>query len=192
MAHKRRHVKRRRTRRRVGAMGLKKKDTGAVVLGLAAGLFIGNTINDQIDKMLPKDTSGVITDQTTNFATIGELGLGGLLVFMKSRGKAAPIIKGVGGVMLGAGIIRAIKKLGILSGYQAVPVVGRRRMAGYQSTPVIGRKMVPPQLSGRTPAQLQGFRVNGYLPTGSSVMGAIGGVDSGSGITNSASSSLMQ
>ena len=90
----------------------------------------------------------------------------------------------------GAGIRRALSVMGIMSGYQAVPVIGRHRMAGYQNTPVLGG--VPPQLSGR-PAQLQGFRVNGYRPTGSGVMGGIGAIaeGAGSGITNSGGGGYM-
>jgi len=137
---------------------------------LAAGYFLGNTINDAIDKMLPAPAAGT-TSSLPKFVMAGEIGLGGLLLLKKRK---SLITTGLGGILAGAGIHRALKSAGIVSGYQSVPVIGRR-MAGYQSVPVIGR--VPAQLSGM-PSQLQGFRVNGYRPvgSGSNVMGSVGNV----------------
>ena len=132
-------------------------------------------------------------------ATVGLVGIGGLLLMRK---KSQPALKYAGGVLLGAGLKRALKVLGVVSGYQSVPVIGRsHRMAGYQSVPVIGRTITPPQLAGYTPPQLAGYipagsGVSGYRPAGSGVgvMGRIGnieGANSGSGINNTSGGSYM-
>lgn len=182
------HSRRRRSRRRVGASGLSlgKGGTGMKLLSIAAGYFMAETINAQVDKVVPKTTDPTTLVQTPNqnIAIIGEVGLGGLLLMKKvGSGTASTVLKFGGGVLLGAGLKRALKKFGVIKGYQSVPVIGRPKMAGYQSVPVIGKTSVPPQLAGR-PAQLQGYRVNGYTPHGSGVMSGTGSglaVNSGSG-----------
>ncbi len=199
MAHRKKHHRRR--RRRVGAFGMSGKgDTGIKLLAVGAGFLMGNTINDAIDKMLPKttDTVPVPTKNALITATVGEIGVGGLLLMYKKSGTTGMIMKGVGGLLAGAGLKRALKVAGVISGYQSIPVIGRHRMAGYQQTPVIGGN-VPAQLSGRTPPQLSGYRpagsgVGAYIPQGSSVgvMGSIGCCDdNGSGITNYSGSGYM-
>lgn len=167
---KRKHHKKRH-HRRVGASMLNPRSPIFMIGSLAAGYFLGNTINDAIDKMVPATTTTILGMKPTTVIMGGEIGIGGLLLLKK---KKSLITTGVGGVLAGAGIHRALKAAGIVTGYQSVPVIGRR-MAGYQSVPVIGR--VPAQLSGM-PAQLQGFRVNGYRPvgSGSNVMGSVGSV----------------
>ena len=188
-----------RRRRRVGAFGMGGKDTGLKLAALAGGFLLGNTINSQLDKLFTKTTAATATTPATTTAppstmlTVGELGIGGLLLLRKSTGTIGMVSKVAGGLLAGAGLKRGLKAIGIMSGYQSVPVIGRHRMAGYQSVPVIGANKMPPQLSGKTPSQLQGFRVNGYTPTGSSVgvMGGIGAVDGGSGITTSCGSGYM-
>jgi len=169
---KRKH-RSKRHHRRVGASMLNPRSPILMIGSIAAGYFLGNTINDAIDKMLPTPAAGA-TGLSAHLPTIvmaGEIGLGGLLLLKKRK---SLITTGLGGVLAGAGIHRALKSAGMVSGYQSVPVIGRR-MAGYQSVPVIGR--TPAQLSGM-PSQLQGFRVNGYRPvgSGSNVMGSVGNV----------------
>ncbi len=139
--------------RRVGRASLNPKSPLVMLGATAVGYLLADTINGQIDKILPAPPAG----GTSSLPTIA------------------------GGVLAGAGLKRALKKFGVITGYQAVPVIGKR-MAGYQAVPVIGR--VPSQLSG-TPSQLEGFRVNGYTPTGSGskVMGSVD-CNSGSGINN--------
>lgn len=186
------HKTRRRRHRSVGAMsvkGLAKNKTAIKLVSLAAGAFLaGGAINDAIDKAnATKDASGAATTRLdTSILTIGEVGIGGLLLLAKTKGTAGLIMSVAGGLIAGAGLRRAAKQFGIITGFQSVPVIGRHRMAGFQSVPVIGQRFMPPQLSGRAPAQLQGFRVNGYIPTGSGV-GTMGRVEGGSGITNSGS-----
>lgn len=182
----------RRRRRHVGALNLKGKDTTLKLAALAAGFLIGPKLNAAIDKAnTTTSTTGVVTTKVDpSFIMVGEIGVGGLLLMRK---KSNMIMKIGGGVLAGAGLRRAIGKMGLMNGFQSVPVIGRHRMAGYQSTPVLGRATMPPQLAGPSgPAQLQGFRVNGYTPTGSGVMGSIGAIgDMGSGITNTGGGGCM-
>lgn len=193
MAKRKKQTKR---RRRVGGLKLGGKDTGVKLLAVGAGFLLGNTINGYIDKMLPKttDTTPVVTTNGKMLATVGELGIGGMLLLSKKSGTAGMAMKGVGGLLAGAGLKRALAVLGVVSGYQSVPVIGKHRMAGYQTVPVIGASTVPSQLSGKTPVQLSGYRSQGsgvgaYIPAGSGVgvMGSIGNCDNGSGITNDGS-----
>lgn len=201
MARRRKkHTKRRRSRR-VGALSLGGKDTGMKLLAVGAGFLLGGTINGLIDKALPKEpvpagSSGTATVPTKNaqmVATVGGLGIGGLLLLRRQSGTA---LKLAGGVLAGASLKRALGTMGILSGFQSVPVIGRHRMAGYQSTPVIGGT-VPSQLSGRTPPQLSGYRpagsgVGAYVNQGSGVMGSIGSCEgSGSGISGTGGSGFL-
>jgi len=194
---KRKHKKSTRRRRRgVGAFGLKGKDNMLKLASLGAGFFIGKPINDQIDKLLAKvnpTTATATTSSNGTIATVAELGLGGILLMRKkSAGTMGMSLTVAGGLLAGAGLRRAIGQLGFMNGYQSVPVIGRHRMAGYQSVPVIGQRNMPAQLSGNgMPPQLSGFRVNGYTPTGSGVMGKIGAVDGGSGITATGGGGLM-
>lgn len=199
MSRKRKHHKRRRSRR-VGALSLGGKDTGVKLLAVGAGFFLGSTINGFVDKILPKTTDPVPvpTKGAQTMAMVGELGIGGLLLLRKQSGTTGMAMKVAGGVLAGAGLKRALSVMGIMSGFQSVPVIGRHRMAGYQSTPVIGASTVPSQLAGRTPPQLSGYRpagsgVGAYVNQGSGVMGSIGCCDgsSGSGITSTNGSGYL-
>lgn len=193
---------RRRMRGHVGAFGLKGKDTGLKLAALAGGFFLGKAVNSQIDKIFAKISPATGTTVSTSnitgsslptvAATVGEVGIGGLLLLRKKSGGMNTYLKIAGGILAGAGLRRAIGQMGFMSGYQSVPVIGRHRMAGYQSVPVIGARNIPAQLAGgTTPAQLQGFRVNGYTSTGSGVMGKIGAIEGGSGITNTGGGGYM-
>lgn len=191
MAKGRKRHKRRRSRR-VGAFSLGGSDTGVKLLAVGAGFFLGNTVNGVINKMLPKTTDPVPvpTRSANTLATVGQVGIGGLLLMRKQSGNAGMAMKVAGGLLLGSGIKRALALTGIMAGYQSVPVIGKHRMAGYQSVPVIGASTVPAQLAGRTPPQLSGYRpagsgVGAYVNQGSGVMGSVGSCDSGSGIMSS-------
>jgi hypothetical protein len=201
MSKRRKTKKGGRRRRRVGAFGMGGKDTALKIAAVAGGFFLGKSINAAIDKLNTKVIPATATTSATSASivptdliTIGELGIGGLLLLRKGgTGTMGTVTKVAGGVLAGVGVRKLLAGMGIMSGYQSVPVIGRHRMAGYQSVPVIGAGKMPVQLSGGTPSQLQGFRVNGYKPTGSSVgvMGGIGAIDNGSGITNSCGSGCM-
>ena len=185
---------RRKHYRRVGALNMGKKDTGMKLLAVGAGFLLADTINGAIDSAYQKATTTPATATTPATTasipntTIGvvQTGIGGLLLMRKKSGGMNTALKLGGGVLAGAGLKRLLKGMGVLKGYQAVPVIGRHRMAGYQSVPVIGG--TPPQLAGKMPGQLQGYRVNGYTPAGSGVMGAI---ENGSGITTNTGSGYM-
>lgn len=192
MAKRKKRSHRRRSRR-VGALSLGgKKNTGLKLLSVAGGFLLGDMINGAIDKVLPGSTDATTNIKTIDpnmkrIAAIGEIGIGGLLLLKK---KQSTITTVAGGILAGAGLKRGLYAMGVLKGYQSVPVIGRHRMSGYQSVPVIGNTAMPPQLAGRTPAQLQGYRVNGYTPHGSG-MGVLAGENAGSGITTNDSSGYM-
>lgn len=187
--------------RRVGALS-----PGSMVTKLAAvaaGYFlVAKPLNDALedvfkkkDEKPPATTSGF--GDNMDVQGVVTAGAGAALLFL--GGKSSMIKTIAGGVLLGAGVKKLMdsgkddKKEGV-TGYQSVPVIGnRRRMAGYQQTPVIGA--VPGQLQG-VPAQLQGYRVNGYQPNGSGVMGAVGSADlrdaAGAGIAVGSSAGYMR
>lgn len=203
---KRAHTHRHHRRRRMGAASLNPASPVVMLGALAAGYFAGDTINAFLDKYIP-DIGGTPatgttpavapTIDSTTIAMVAELGLGALLLLRK--GKKTLIKTALGGIIGGAGIKRALVKFDVVSGYQAVPVIGRHRMAGYQSVPVIGG--IPGQLQGMTPSQLQGFRVNGpgngYRPAGSraglNVLGSVNPyhAEPGSGINNTGGGEYM-
>jgi hypothetical protein len=196
MPHKKK--KQKRHRRRVGAFSSKSKDIGIKVLAVGAGILLGKTLNGFADKVLPKTTDPVPvpTKNAEMLATAGELGIGALLLLRRQSGPIGLGMKVAGGLLAGAGIRRALKIMGVIGGYQSIPVIGRHpRMAGYQSVPVIGGS-VPGQLSGGIPAQLRGYvpagsGVGSYVSQGSGVMGGIGSCDAGSsGISNTGSGYL--
>jgi hypothetical protein len=197
MAKKRKKHSRRR-HRRVGAFNLGGKGVGVGLIAVGAGFLLGNTVNGAIDKLLPKttDPTPVPTKAGQTIAMVGQLGVGGLLLMSKKSGTTGMVMKGVGGLLAGAGLKRSLKVLGVISGYQSVPVIGRHRMAGYQSVPALGAT-TPAQLAGKTPPQLAGYRpagsgVGGYVPAGSGVMGSIGSCDdNGSGLTTDCGSGYM-
>lgn len=182
MAHKHKR-KSHKHRRRMGAIGGGKSSNLIKLGSIAAGYLMADTINEQVDKVLPKTKNATTNVEEPNqWVGVGaELGIGGLLL-MRKKGKYKQFTDIGGGILAGAGLKRALKKAGVISGYQAVPVIGKHRLAGYQKVPVIGGR--PAQLQG-TPAQLQGFRVNGYTSQGSGVMGAAGRLNTGSGYLSS-------
>jgi len=163
--------------RKVGALSFAPGGMLVKVAAIAAGyLILADPINKELDKLFKKspDTPPAPPATTAGFMDnidivgVGEAGIGALLLFM---GRPSMLKTIAGGVLLGAGVKKLTDKSAV-GGYQSVPVIGsRRRVAGYQSVPVIGN--TPAQLAG-TPAQLQGYRVNGYKPNGSGVMGRVG------------------
>lgn len=189
---KKAHHRRRRT---VGAFSMNPASPVMKIAATAVGYLLADQINDAIDKQLASSFATTSTDAAAiktaadnldmaKTAVMAVEGLGGAYLLFK--GKSSLVKTGIGGVLLGAGVKRAAKKYKVITGYQSVPVLGgRRRVNGYQSTPVIAG--MPGQLQG-APDQLQGgFRVNGYMPTGSGagVLGALYQDESGSGINSS-------
>jgi len=200
------HRRRRHHRRRRRSVGAMPGTETLVMLGSAgAGFFLGDTLNPMVDKVtsmlpLPAPAAGTpttgIASLGLNTNTIGlalEAGLGAALLLKKRK---STVTAALGGLSAGLAVQRLLKTMGIVSGFQSVPVIGRR-MGGYQSVPVIGK--MPQQLSGY-PSVLsgmgdQGFRVNGYVPVGS---GSINGLykdygvnGCGSGVNHGSGSELM-
>lgn len=186
-------------RRHVGALSMNASSPLVMGLAVAGGFFADQFvgINNMIDGFLPGTvvtpataTAGAINTATptmNNVAMAGEIGLGGYL--MLSKGKS--MVKTVaGGFLVGLGARRLAKELKIISGFQDVPVIGRRHMRGFQDVPVIGG--LPNALSGGMPNALSGGYAskNGlgsYIPigSGSRVMGSVDG--GGSGYTRNGS-----
>jgi len=141
--------------------------------------YIG--INDEIDKLMgPPDPAK--PNFKANIAMGAELGLGTALALMKGRGTMGMVKDVAAGASLGLGARRLAKKMGMVSGYQSTPVLGKRHVGGYQNTPVLGSTDVPSALSGAgIPSAVSGsgYRVNGpgYSPNGSNV-GVMNGVGS--------------
>lgn len=186
MSRRRTHRKSHR-RRRVGAMN--PDSTVMKVAALAGGYLFGDQINSAIDSIVSKVSpapaaaaTGALPAGTTGTLVLaGEIGLGGMLL-LKGRRTLPKTI--AGGLLAGAGIKRALKQFGMISGYQSVPVLAGAGIRGYQNVPVLGG--IPAQLQG-VPAQLQGYGtrgsgVNGYN-TAQKIMGGIG--NTGSGYRNS-------
>jgi hypothetical protein len=209
MARKRKsHTKKhhRRRRRSVGALDIHHSSPLVVLGSMAAGYFLGDTVTPMLTSILPTSLlPAAPATATTGFSalfafnartipTFLEGGIGAALLLSKKKSIAKSV---AGGFLSGLAVQNALKTAGMVTGYQAVPVVGRRGIRGYQSVPVIGG--TPAQLQG-VPPQLQGFRVNGYTPQGSGVMGRMNGLydrqglygcGSGSGVTTDPGSEMM-
>jgi hypothetical protein len=172
--------------RRVGAASLNPGSPLVKLATVAAGFLLADKINAPINKLntiAPTATTPGSTRLDPTIVMAGEIGAGALLLFSKRRAGAMGMAKTVaGGLLVGAGLKRALSQFGVISGYQSVPVIGRRGVGGYQQVPVIGK--MPSQLNGR-PSQLSGgYGVNGgfpaavnngYIPHGSGpkVMGCV-------------------
>ncbi len=197
MAKKKRGTKKKGGRRRRSVGSLNLNSPVVKLLAVGGGFFMGDFTNTQVDKIIPiKPVDPAVPgspDKNNTMKTVGSIGLGGLLLMNK---KGSKLVTGVttvaGGILAGAGLRRALKQMGVIKGYQSVPVIGKHRMAGYQNVPVIGNG-TPSQLRG-VPGQLQGYRVggglgqNGYGSQGSGVMGSVMSANAnGSGLSNSGS-----
>lgn len=142
------------------------------IAALAAGYFLlADPINNAIDKVLvkalpAKDASGAASTTTISdmgqYAAIGAEGIGAYMLLLKGR---KTIVKtATGGILGGAALKRALKKFGVVSGYQRVPVIG-----SYQRVPVIGNAQSGYRVNGMNGNG--GYRVNGRNT--SAVMGNV-------------------
>lgn len=174
-----------RRRSKVGAMSLNANSPLVKYGPIAAGFFLGDTINDKIDTMIPDDK---MSQKTKGML---EGGLGAALAFAKLGKKKTVVEEIAGGVFLGAGVRRLLKEFGVIQGiggYAAVPVVAARhrsRLNGYGSVPVIaGGYTTNRALNGA----LNG--VPGYTPNPpANVMAGIG--STGSGLSNDGSNCMQ-
>ncbi len=161
----------RRRRHRVGAMSLAAGSPLVKGISIAAGYLLGDTVNQQlIDKLFGTPTDPVKTGKTI---AIGQIGVGSALLFMKLGSKKSIVQDLAGGVLLGAGLKRAmvVFKAGAttMSGYGDVPVIGayktpgqlgRKPIAGYGDVPVIGAYNPASALNG-TSKVMGGMNSNG-------------------------------
>lgn len=125
--------------RRMGALDLKPGNPIVQLGFVALGYFLAaDPVNDEIDKLISKkDATGAVvppTASTKKMIGAATAGAGAGLVLM---GKKTMIKTAAGGVLAGVGLKRLLKEFNVISGYQDVPVLGRRNIAGYQDVPVL-------------------------------------------------------
>jgi hypothetical protein len=157
MAHKAKKSGGTKRRKKVGAMSLTANSPLVKFGSIAIGYLMGDTLNQKlIDKLFGTPTDPV---KTGKMVAIGQIGLGGALVFLK-LGKKSLVSEVAGGLLIGSGIKRAmvVFKEGAttMSGYGDVPVIGQyrtpgqlgRKVAGYGDVPVIGAYAPNSSLNG--------------------------------------------
>lgn len=154
--------------RRMGALDLKPGNPLVQLAFVAAGYFMAaDPVNDEIDKLLTKtDAAGVATPPTASTKKMigaATAGGGAALVLM---GKKTMVKTAIGGVAAGVGLKRLLKEFNVITGFQDVPVLGRRSMAGYQDIPVLGR--TGEGINGGY--AVNGKGINGYVVNGGTKM----------------------
>ena len=144
----------------------KEMKTQRRVDGVTIEIDADRLVTKLIDKLFGTPTDPV---KTGKMVAVGQIGLGGALVFLK-LGKNSLISEVAGGLLIGSGLKRAmvVFKDGAttMSGYGDVPVIGAyktpgqlgRKVAGYGDVPVIGA-----------------YAPNSALNGASKVMGSMGG-----------------
>lgn len=161
---KRRRAKKTTRRRRIGAAGKLNANSPLVKFGsMAAGYFLGDKINEQIEKVTGDKIDGKIV---AGLEVLGGLILGGTIKLGKSGAKPKLPMVVIGGVLAGAGLKKGLTEFGVINGFYSVPVVN-----GYRSVPA---------LNGYNPTP--GSQMNGYRVPNRMVMGAVSVDASGSGI----------
>lgn len=150
---RRKKAKKTHSRRRVGGMGKLNASNPIVKYGsVAAGYFLGDKVNDMVDKVAGDKLDGKVLAGIQTFA--GAV-IGGQLPIGKKKARPLPLVV-VGGIIAGAGLKRGLKEFGVISGFSDVPVLG-----GYRQVPA---------LNGYNPTP--GASMNGYrVPT--RVMGSV-------------------
>lgn len=158
-------------RRRMGAFDLKPANPIVQLAVVVGGYFLAaDPVNDEIDKMLTKTAAdGTKTPPTaeTKKAVGGVMTAGGGALVLV--GKKTWVKTIAGGLAAGIGVKRLFKEFNVISGYQDVPVLGKRKMAGYGDVPTLGAykaggSLNGKGLNGRAPAadfHGTGFAVNG-------------------------------
>lgn len=162
--HKAKHHR----RRKVGAMAMSAKSPLMTIAPIVAGYFLADKINTPIDTAVGGKVDSKIV-------AAGEIGIGYLLAF---KGKKSMPKSIAGGILIGAGLKRALKDFGVVTGFYSVPVLSGRQVKGFHNVPVIG---APGYAVPARPA------MNGYkVPAAAKVMSGCGdGNGSGSGINAS-------
>ena len=158
MAKRRKHRKTHR-RRRIGALALNASSPLVKYGSVAAGYFMGDKVNEAIDKATGGKVDGKIV-------AAAEALLGFMLL---TKGKKSTLKVAAGGVMLGAGVKRGLAEFGVISGFADVPVI-----AGYKSVPVLNGYVT-------RPGQMAGYMTPQPMSNRQNVMGAVD-VGSGTGL----------
>jgi hypothetical protein len=145
MAKRKKTTRRRSSRRRVGAVALNAKSPMVQIGAAAAGFLLASTINPLIDK--------VTGTMDAKLVGAGQTGVGAALMFMKLGKKKSTMEVVAGGVLAGAGAKRLLQAMGVINGFESVPVIGQRMlkssMNGYGAVPVIGNGYtVPNRMNG--------------------------------------------
>lgn len=143
---------------RVGAMSLNPKNPLLLIGSVGLGFLAADKVNAEIDKHMPVKsvaataTTAAGTAPVVNSTIVGG-GMAGIGALLALKGRKTLPKTVAGGFMIGVGIKRVLQDQGVLSGFQSVPVIGRR-MGGYQSIPVVGKigkiGKVPSILNGYT------------------------------------------
>ena len=161
MAKRRKKARKTSRRRRIGGV----MAPGSPVLkygSIAGGYFLGDKINDAVDKATGGKVDGKII--------AGVMAAAGAYLTFMAKGKKSVIKTAAGGILLGAGVKKGLKEFGVLNGFDNVPV-----LAGYQSVPVLSGY-------GTSRTSMNGFNVP--QPVYKSVMGNVG-AEMGYGINDS-------
>lgn len=127
--------------RRMGALDFKPGNPLVQIAAVGIGYFLAaDPVNTEIDKLLTKTAAdGTKTPPTASTKKMvggATAGAGAALVLM---GKKTMVKTLAGGALAGVGLKRLLKEFNVISGFQDVPVLGRRNMAGFQDVPVLGK-----------------------------------------------------
>jgi hypothetical protein len=142
-----------RRRRRIGATALNMKSPLVKYGSIAAGFLMANAINTPLDNVIP-------TNIDSKLVAAGQIGIGAALAFKKQQSMITTV---GGGILIGAGIKRAMSAFGI-GGFQSVPVVGSSRVGNFQSVPVLGNYKT-------APVAMAGYKTAPVAMAGASLMG---------------------
>lgn len=171
-------AKKKRARRRVGARSLNAGSPMVKLLAVGAGyLLAADPINSMLDGVLSKvfkkpattDASGTTPAGMTETGSYVAIGAEGFAAYMLLKKKTMlPVV--AGGLLAGAGLKRALKKFGVISGYrvngyQNVPVIG-----SYQNVPVIGNGIAGYNVNGRRASAVMGNAVGSGSTSGSDML----------------------
>jgi hypothetical protein len=133
---------------------------------VAAGYFLGDKINAQVDKL----TAGKIDSKLIG---AGQVGLGALLLLSK---RPSIVKSAVGGIAAGSGLKRLI---GAMSGAATTPATTTTPAAGvngYGRVPTLGGYRDVPSLGGyHTPGTLGAYAIPSGRGMSDRVMGSAGG-----------------
>lgn len=141
-------------RRRIGAAGKLNANSPLVKFGsIAAGYFLGDKINEQVEKLTGDKIDGKIV---AGLEVLAGLVLNKTIKMGKSTKASLPLVV-VGGVLAGAGIKKGLSELGVINGFYNVPILN-----GFRSVPA---------LNGYNPTP--GANMNGFRVPNRQVMGGI-------------------